>query len=303
MTPAMDIINVFLNLVPITLLQGVIYGFVALGIMIPFRMLSFPDLTAEGSFPLGGSVAAAAIAAGMHSITATLLALAAGFLAGCATALIHLKLRLNTLLCGIIVLTMLFSVNIRIMGKPNQPIFAQDNLFDILLGEYSRVLPLQIGLVAVLLAATTGLLLLFFKTEFGTAMRAVGANPLMARAQGISIWRHTILGIGLAGGLCAVGGALLAQNQSFADVNMGFGVLLNGLAAVIVGETLVGRDSLARQLLAPAVGAIAYYQAISLALALGLEPSDLKFLTGAFVLIMLAIPRLKGQRQAASTPA
>lgn len=292
-----DVLRVFRNLVPITLLQGVIYAFVALGIMIPFRMLSFPDLTAEGSFPLGGAVAAAAIAGGIDPILATALALLAGMLAGTATALIHLTLKLNTLLCGIIVLTMLFSINIRIMGKPNTPIFAFDTLFHVTLGSSARVLPMQIALVGGMVLAVAGLLYAFYKTEAGLAMRAVGANQLMARAQGISIWRQTILGIALAGGLCAVSGAILTQSQSFADVNMGFGVLLNGLAAVIVGETLIGRSSLARQVLAPVVGAVVYYQAISLALALGLAPSDLKFLTGFFVLVMLAIPSIRGRRE------
>lgn len=291
-----DYFSTYFNLVPITLLQGVIYAFVALGVMLPFRMLSFPDLTAEGSFPLGGAVAAASIASGIDPITSTMLALGAGFLAGCATALIHLTLRLNTLLCGIIVLTMLFSVNIRVMGKPNQALFAFDNIFNIVLGGYANDLTAQIILVGAMVLVAAGLLLVFLKTEFGLAMRAVGVNQQMARAQGISIWTQTILGIGLAGALCATGGAVMAQNQSFADVNMGFGVLLNGLAALIVGETLIGRGSLTRQLMAPVVGAIAYYQVISMALALGLEPSDLKFLTGAFVLAMLAIPSLGGRR-------
>ena len=292
-----EFLSIFMNLVPITLLQGVIYGFLALGIMIPFRMLSFPDLTAEGSFPLGGAVAAASIAAGWDPVSATLFALIAGCIAGSATALIHLTLKLNTLLCGIIVLTMLFSINIRIMGKPNQAIFAFDNIFDVLLGGSSRDLTIQIALVSAMVLATAGLLLLFLKTEAGMAMRAVGANQLMARAQGISIWKQTILGISMAGGLCAVAGALMTQNQSFADVNMGFGVLINGLAAVIVGETLIGRNTLTRQLLAPIVGAIIYYQAISVALALGLNPSDLKLLTGLFVLAMLALPGVTGRRE------
>jgi putative ABC transport system permease protein len=292
-----DILSAFVNLIPITLLQGVIYGFVALGVMLPFRMLSFPDLTSEGSFPLGGAVAAASIAGGLDPISATALALCAGFLAGCATALIHLTLKLNTLLCGIIVLTMLFSINIRIMGSPNTALFAFDSMFDTLLGMEANNLSFQIPLVLTLVLIATGLLLWFLKTEVGIAMRAVGANQVMARAQGISIWRQTILGLGFAGGLVAVGGAVMAQNQSFADVNMGFGVLLNGLAAVIVGETLVGRSSLTRQLLAPVVGAIVYYQVISFALALGLEPSDLRFLTGAFVLLMLAIPGITGRRE------
>jgi len=292
-----EFLSIFMNLVPITLLQGVIYGFLALGIMIPFRMLSFPDLTAEGSFPLGGAVAAASIAAGWDPVSATLFALIAGCIAGSATALIHLTLKLNTLLCGIIVLTMLFSINIRIMGKPNQAIFAFDNIFDVLLGGSARDLTIQISLVSAMVLATAGLLLLFLKTEAGMAMRAVGANQLMARAQGISIWKQTILGISMAGGLCAVAGALMTQNQSFADVNMGFGVLINGLAAVIVGETLIGRNTLTRQLLAPIVGAIIYYQAISVALALGLNPSDLKLLTGLFVLAMLALPGVTGRRE------
>lgn len=292
-----DLLSTYANLVPITLLQGVIYGFLALGIMIPFRMLSFPDLTAEGSFPLGGAVAAASIATGWDPISATLFALFAGCLAGCTTALIHLTLRLNTLLCGIIVLTMLFSINIRIMGKPNQAIFAFDNIFDVLLGGASRDLTMQIGLVAAMVLVTALLLMLFLKTEAGMAMRAVGANQLMARAQGISIWKQTTLGIAIAGGLCAVAGALMTQNQSFADVNMGFGVLINGLAAVIVGETLIGRSTLARQLLAPIVGAIVYYQAISVALALGLPPSDLRLVTGLFVLAMLALPGVTGKRE------
>lgn len=292
-----DFFAVYSNLVPITLLQGVIYGFLALGIMIPFRMLSFPDLTAEGSFPLGGAVAAASIAAGWDPITATAFALFAGCLAGSATALIHLTLKLNTLLCGIIVLTMLFSINIRIMGKPNQAIFAFDNIFDVLLGGSSRDLTMQIGLIAVMVLLAALILLLFLKTEAGMAMRAVGANQLMARAQGISIWKQTTLGIAIAGGLCAVAGALMTQNQSFADVNMGFGVLINGLAAVIVGETLIGRSTLTRQLLAPIVGAIVYYQAISAALALGLNPSDLRLVTGLFVLAMLALPGVTGRRE------
>ncbi|MCW5720812.1 MAG: ABC transporter permease [Devosia sp.] len=276
-------------------MQGVIYAFVALGVMIPFRILSFPDLTAEGSFPLGAAAAAAAIAAGLDPLTATLIAVLAGFVAGVATAVIHLTLRLNTLLCGIIVLTMLFSINIRILGKPNQPLFSYEMIFDMILGPFSSLLWWQIGLVGVLVVVFSGLLLVFLKTEAGLAMRAVGANSRMASAQGISIWRQTILGIGLAGAMCAMGGAVMAQNQSFADVNMGFGVLLNGLAALIVGETIVGRRTMLQQVIAPAVGAIVYYQVISMALALGLEPSDLKFLTGAFVLLMLAIPRFLGR--------
>jgi len=288
----MSIINAYINLVPVTLNQSVIYAFAALGIMIPFRLLSFPDLTVEGSFPLGGCTAAALIAAGVDPLLATACAMLTGMLAGLATATIHLTLKLNTLLCGILVLTMLFSIDIRIMGKPNIALFAYATLYDNLLGPVANALSARIALVGALLLVVTLLLAWFLRTEIGMALRAVGASQSMARAQGLSVARYTLLGLGLAGALCALSGALLAQNQAFADVGMGFGILVNGLASVIVGEQLIGRSTLARQLLAPVVGAIVYYQIVSLALAVGLQPSDLKLVTGVFVLIMLAAPML-----------
>ncbi len=288
----MSIVNAYINLVPVTLNQSVIYAFAALGIMIPFRLLSFPDLTVEGSFPLGGCTAAALIAAGVDPFLATACAMLTGMLAGLATATIHLTLKLNTLLCGILVLTMLFSIDIRIMGKPNIALFAYATLYDNLLGPVANALSARIALVGALLLVVTLLLAWFLRTEIGMALRAVGASQSMARAQGLSVARYTLLGLGLAGALCALSGALLAQNQAFADVGMGFGILVNGLASVIVGEQLIGRSTLARQLLAPVVGAIVYYQIVSLALAVGLQPSDLKLVTGVFVLIMLAAPML-----------
>jgi len=291
----MTILQAYYNLIPITLLQGVIYAFVALGIMIPFRLLSFPDLTAEGSFPLGASVTAAVLAAGADPVSATALAIVAGFAAGATTALIHRIFRLNTLLCGILVVTMLYSIDIRIMGKPNIPMFTYDDLFSIFLGEWSRSLTGRIVFVGAIAIVFTAALYSFLKTQMGLALRAVGASQSMARAQGLSISYYVVLGIGIAGALSALGGSILAQNQSFADVNMGFGVLVNGLASLIVGEQLIGRQTLARQLAAPLVGAVVYYQVVSFALALGMQPSDLKLLTGLFVLILLGLPLLKGR--------
>jgi putative ABC transport system permease protein len=299
----MALLSAYYNLIPVTLLQGVIYAFVALGIMIPFRLLSFPDLTAEGAFPLGASVTAAALAAGLEPISATAAALVAGFAAGATTALIHRIFRLNTLLCGILVLTMLYSIDIRIMGKPNIPMFTYSDLFAIFLGDHSRSLAARIAFVAAIAALCTLALYCLLKTEMGLALRAVGASQSMARAQGLSISYYLVLGLGLAGALTAIGGSILAQNQSFADVNMGFGVLVNGLAALIVGEQLIGRGSLTRQLAAPLVGAIVYYQIISFALALGLQPSDLKLLTGLFVLLLLGLPLLKGRAGRSDMPA
>jgi putative ABC transport system permease protein len=290
----MAILQAYYNLIPVTLLQGVIYAFVALGIMIPFRLLSFPDLTAEGSFPLGASVTAAILAAGADPVSATALAIAAGFAAGAATALIHRIFRLNTLLCGILVVTMLYSIDIRIMGKPNIPLFTYDDLFSIFLGGWARSLTARIVFVTAIAVTCTAALYCFLRTEMGLALRAVGASQSMARAQGLSVSYYVVLGIGIAGALSALGGSILAQNQSFADVNMGFGVLVNGLASLIVGEQLIGRQTLARQLAAPLVGAVVYYQVVSFALALGMQPSDLKLLTGLFVLMLLGLPLLKG---------
>ena len=291
----MAILSSYYNLIPITLLQGVIYAFVALAIMIPFRLLSFPDLTAEGSFPLGASVTAAMLAAGLEPISATLLALVAGFAAGATTALIHRIFRLNTLLCGILVVTMLYSIDIRIMGKPNIPMFTYDDLFGMFLGDHTRSLTARILFVLALVVLCTVALYAFLKTEMGFALRAVGASQTMARAQGLSISYYVVLGIGMAGAMSALGGSILAQSQSFADVNMGFGVLVNGLAALIVGEQLIGRSTLVHQLAAPLVGAVVYYQVVSFALALGMQPSDLKLLTGIFVLLLLGLPLLRNR--------
>lgn len=290
----MIVIESFIALVPISLVQSLIYAFVALGIMLPFRILSFPDLTAEGSFPLGACLCAACLVAGLDAVSATGVAVLGGMLAGCATAYIHMKVRINTLLCGILVLTMLYSINIRIMGLPNIPLFAQQTVFDLVLGPLKRDVVAQMAFFGGLVAITTALLYWFLGTQIGAAMRAVGASPAMARAQGIDVGLYTIAGLGIANGLVALAGALLAQSQGFADVNLGFGVLINGLAAVILGETIVGTSTIMRQLLAPVAGSILYYQVISFALALGLKPSDLKFVTGLFVLLTLLWPSLRG---------
>lgn len=291
----MDVLNSFVNLIPVTLVQSLIYAFVALGIMIPFRVLSFPDLTSEGSFPLGACVCAAALASGYHPLTATALALLAGFIAGCATALIHQKVKINTLLCGILVLTALYSINIRIMGQPNTPLFSYSSVYELVLGAQKGDSWWQIAMLGALAVITCLSLWWLLKTQIGTAMRAVGANIPMARAQGINVGVYTICGLGIGNAFAALGGSLLAQSQGFADVNIGFGVLINGLAAVILGETIMGTHTVLRQLIAPIVGALVYYQVISFALAVGMRPSDLKLVTAAFVLITLLVPAMKGQ--------
>lgn len=285
----------YANLVPVTLAQSLLYAFIALGIMIPFRILNFPDLTSEGAFPLGACLCAALIVAGLHPAVATAAAVLAGFIAGCATALIHLKLRINTLLAGILVLTMLWSIDLRIMGKSNIPLFARDNVFDLAWPGFTASVSAQVVLWAVLAVAAIGLLLWFLRTEMGLVTRCVGANETMARAQGIDVGRVTLIGVGIANAFTALSGAAVAQVQGYADVAMGFGMLINGLAALIIGEAVTGRSSVLRQVLAPFVGSVVYYQVISLGLAAGVHPSDLKLVTALFVLATLAIPVIRGK--------
>ena len=293
------VFETFVQLVPVTLAQSLILAFVVLGIMIPFRTLNFPDLTSEGAFPLGGCVCGVLLASGASPLTAIAIALVAGFAAGCCTAFIHLRFRIHTLLAGILMMTMLYSINLRIMGKSNLSVFGTTAVFD--WAPFTRP-----GFPAskIIIAGLLGLIVLillnrFFKTEQGTAIRAVGANPDMAEAQGINVWVATIGGVGLASAFSAVGGALMVQSQGFADVNMGLGILINGLAALMIGEAIVGKQTVFRQLAAPFVGAIVYYQLVSLCLAAGMPPPDLKLATGLFVLAMLALPSLRRARGSA----
>jgi putative ABC transport system permease protein len=293
-----EILETFVNLIPVTLGQSLMYGFVAVGIMIPFRLLDLPDLTCEGSFPLGGCAFAAMLTWGVPPPLALVLAVVAGFAAGCATAFIHLRFRIHTLLAGILVFTMLWSVNLRIMGKPNIPLPLGAAAFGGWSGPIFDSTVLSDIAFAVLAAAAVAVMYWLFTTEVGLRLRCVGANQRLSPALGIDVGRYVVVGMGLAGAFCALGGVLVTQTQTFADVTMGFGVLVNGLAALIIGEAVTGRATVLRQFAAPFIGSIVYYQLVSLALALGLLPSDLKFVTGIFVLAALALPRLVRKSEA-----
>ncbi|MFO0458767.1 MAG: ABC transporter permease [Burkholderiales bacterium] len=289
----MDVLASFANLVPVTLVQGLLYALVALGVMIPFRLLAFPDLTSAGACPLGGCVCGALLAAGVPPWPATGVAIAAGALAGAATAAIHLRFRINTLLAGILVMTILYSVNLRVLGKANVALLSNDTVLSALSPDVVMRVGLQIVAFAIVVAAVLALLGWLLRTELGLSLRAVGANPKLAPALRIAPWAFIVAGLAAASGLSALAGALAVQLQGFADVHMGFGVLINGLAALIIGETLLGRQTVARQLLAPVAGSIVYYQLVSLGLALGLKPADLKLVTGLFVLATLALPAMR----------
>jgi putative ABC transport system permease protein len=283
---------------------GLIFALVALGVFLSFRVLNFPDLTVDGSFPLGAATVATLIVSGMNPALATLIAVAAGAIAGLTTAWLNVRFGILHLLASILTMIALFSINLRIMGKPNVALINQDtvvNLFTFLSPTIAAIgMPVRATLKVVALAVIVlivGLALgRFLKTEFGLAMRATGANARMARAQGVSTSMHIYVGMALSNALVALAGALFAQTAGFADVTVGTGTIVSGLAAVILGETLFRSRSIVAMLLACVIGAIIYRIAIALALNtswLGLQASDLNLVTAVLVGIALMLPKVR----------
>jgi len=272
---------------------GLIFGLVALGVFLSFRVINFPDLTVDGSFPLGGAVAAALIVAGWNPFAATAMALAAGALAGYLTAWLNVRLRITQLLASILVMIALYSINLRVMGKPNVALISEPTVFSLLafadLPEY-WLKPL---ILLAIVALAKLLLDLFFASETGLAMRATGGNPRMARAQGISTDRFTVWGLALSNALVALAGALFVQTQGGADISMGVGTIVIGLAAVIIGETLLPARSLVLTTLACVLGAVLYRFFIATALNtdfMGLKAQDLNLVTAVLVALALLVP-------------
>jgi len=268
------------ELVVTGIFQGLILAFVAYGVMIPFRLLNFPDLTAEGAYPLGGAVCASLLIGGINPIFAMFIAVFVSGMVGVCTAIIHLKFKVNTLLAGIILSIMVYSVNLRIMGKPNIALFDIENIFS----NYSGIL-IIVCIISLLVTPFT----LYLSTEKGLRFRAVGLNPEFAKRQNISVSKYTIFGMFIASGFSGLAGSLMVQMQSYMDINMGVGIVIHALAALMIGESITGTNTLNKQLLAPLVGALVYQQMQGLALNLGLAPSDLKFVTGAIVLTVIAL--------------
>ena len=264
------------------ILQGLILAFVAYGVMIPFRILNFPDLTAEGAYPLGGAICASLILMNINPIIAMIIATILAGIIGIATAMIHLRFKVNTLLAGIILSTMIYSVNLRIMGKPNLALFDLPILFH----NYTSIskILLLLGIIIALILPLS----LFLRTEKGLCLRAVGLNPDFAKRQNISVSLYTILGMFIANAYSGLAGSLIVQLQSYMDIGMGVGIVIHALAALMIGESIVGSSSINRQLLAPLIGALVYQQMQGVALSMGLAPSDLKFITGAIVLSVIA---------------
>jgi putative ABC transport system permease protein len=285
---------------------GLIYGLVAFGIYISFRVLDFPDLTVDGSFPLGAAVAAVLILGGWNPWLATLMAVFAGMAAGAVTALLNVKLNILNLLASILTMIALYSVNLRIMGSPNLALLYEGTVVTWWEAQFAADNYYMAPVALFLVVAVVVLLLLwrFMKSEMGLSMRATGANPRMARAQGIATGGMIILGVALSNGLVGMAGALFAQSQGAADVTMGVGVIVIGLASLIGGEALVTPRSVLRALIACVVGAIVYRLAIAFALnadMLGLQAQDLNLITAVLVTLAIVLPGFRTRLQARLT--
>ena len=278
--------------------QGFVYGIMALGVYLTFRVLDFPDLTVDGSLPLGASVSAVAITGGINPFVSLFMAAGAGFVAGAVTAILNTKLKILHLLASILTMIALYSINIRIMDGPNVSLLGKPTVLDPLLGlglTGYMAAPLAFAAVAV---AVTGLLIWFLHTELGQALLATGDNPQMIVSQGVNTHSLIIFGVGLSNAMVAFSGALIAQNQGAADANMGVGTIIAGLASVIVGETVLGKQGIARACFAALVGSVIYRLAIAMALsmkwgAFSFTPSDLNLITALLVVLALTAPKLK----------
>lgn len=282
-----------INALPGSIAQGLIWGIMAIGIYVTYKVLDYADLTVDGSIATGGAVAVMGILGGMNPYLALALAFLAGMLAGLVTGIFHTAFGIPSILSGILTQLGLYSVNMRILGKSNQAVSVDT---------YSLIVSLRYIKEACLTAAifcavVIGILYWFFGTELGAAVRATGCNERMARAQGINTSRQKVLGLMLSNGLVGMAGGLYAQYQGSADVNMGRGAIVIGLAAVIIGEVIFGKifQNFALRMLAAVFGAIIYFIVIALVLQLGLSTNDLKLFSALIVALFLALPHLKGK--------
>jgi len=291
-----------------SLLIGFILSLLALGVYVSFRIFSFPDITAEGSITLGAAVASILMVGGWTPLFATLAGAAAGVIAGALTGVLAMRFRVNGLLSGILTMTALYSINLRIMGRSNLPLLNENTLatqadrlgLRLLGGPHAMVLGWEVGardialllMVPVLVAFVAVVLFFFFRTNLGTAMRATGDNPQMIRALGADDVTMVILGLALSNGLIGLSGALLAQYQGFADVQMGIGMVVWGLASVIIGEALVGTVSIGYAITGSIMGSLLFRLLVAVALRWGLNPNDLKLVTAVFVFAALVLPKL-----------
>jgi putative ABC transport system permease protein len=288
---------------------GLILSLLALGVFISFRIFEYSDITADGSITLGASVAAVLLVHGTHPLVATAAAAIAGGVAGATTGVIHTRFGINRLLSGILVMTALYSINLHIMGRSNVPLVEQRSLATMaehaaarVLGPSSdvRVLGWEVTVrdlamlgFALGAAVFVGVVLYaFFKTDLGSAMQAAGDNAQMIRALGVNVENMIVLGLGISNALVALSGALLAQYQGFADVQMGIGMIVWGLASVIIGEALIGVRQLGFVIAGAIMGSVLFRLLVAIALRAGLDPNDLKLVTAVFVFAALVLPSI-----------
>lgn len=293
----MTYLTTFINSLPGAAAQGMLWGIMAIGLYITFRIINISDLTVDGSLATGGAVCVMLIRAGVNVWIAVLAAAAVGMLTGLVTGLLHTKCGIPAILSGILTQLALYSVNLRIMdSKANQPV-SVDKYALLVSQRFSRELSLRnpLFLLILIIVLLIGFLYWFFGTEKGSSIRATGANPNMAKAQGINTEADTILGLVISNGLVAFSGALLAQFQGAADVSMGRGAIVIGLAAIIISEVLFSKVfiNFGLKLFAVVIGAIIYYLVLQVVLMLGLNTNDLKLFSALIVAIFLAVPHLK----------
>ncbi len=282
-----------MNLILSSISQGLLWAILAMGVYITYRILGVSDLSVEGTFPLGAAVTSSLIVSGTPAIWATLAGFLAGMVGGFITGFLHAKLGIPSLLAGIVTMTGLYSINLRILGQANLTLLNSTTLIDQVQGWGldKTMAVLVVGIIAIIIVII--LLSLFFNTEIGIALRATGDNMEMAEANGVNVNLSKILGYMLANGLIALSGSLLAQNNGYADVNMGIGAIVIGLASVIIGEAFFSNLSLPKRLITVVVGSIIYRLLILGALELNLNPQDLKLISAILLAIALALPKIQ----------
>jgi putative ABC transport system permease protein len=282
-----------LGLVITSIEQGLVFGIMVLGVYVTFKVLDFPDLTVDGSFPLGAAVASILIFNGGNPFLALLLAAAAGMVAGYITGFLNTRGRITGLLAGILTMTALYSANLRVMGRSNVTLLNANTIFTYL---ESWGIPHQwVFMVAFIISTIIIKILLdsFLKTQLGFAIRATGDNSGMARALGVNTDAMKMLGLSISNGLIALSGALVAQYQGFSDIGMGIGTVVAGLASVIIGEMVVGEKNIGFATFSVLLGSFIYRLSIGIALRLGFAATDLKLLTTILVIIALSTPQIK----------
>ena len=272
-----------------TIEQSLIFAIMVLGVYISFRILNFPDMTVDGTFPLGAAISAKLLTLGVNPYLTLLVVLIAGATAGAITGLIHVKLKVKDLLAGILVMTALYSVNLRVMGKSNIPLFEEDNIFNT---EYSMMIT-----IVVLILISKFILDYLLKTKFGFALKALGDNENLIVSLGLNEEKYKIYGLMIANAFVAFSGAVLAQYQGFADVGMGTGIIVIGLASIIIGDTLFGKRRRLAGTTIVIIGSILYRGVIAVTLSMGMDASDLKLITSVIVIVILWIQKQKDKRR------